>query len=60
MEVSRQEIIEALRGRDEHELADRAEAELPQEVDTEDDAEVLHGLGINPADLIAGIGGGFG
>ena len=60
MEVSRQEIIEALRGRDEHELADRAEAELPAEVDTEDDADMLHGLGINPADLIAGIGGGFG
>lgn len=60
MEIDRQEIVDALRGRDEDELADRVEAELPPTVDTDDHGDVLHRLGINPADLIGGIAGTFG
>jgi hypothetical protein len=60
MKVTRDEIVEGLRGRDEHDLAEQAEVELPEEVDTDDDAEMLHRLGINPADLLGGIGGTFG
>ena len=60
MIVARDEIVEALRGRDENDLADAVEAQLPEEVDTDTDAEQLHTLGINPADLLFGIGGTFG
>ena len=60
MEIDRQEIVDQLRGRNEDEVADRAERELPEQVDTDDDAALLHQLGINPADLIGGIGGTFG
>ncbi len=60
MEIDKQEIIEALRGRGEDDLADRVEAELPPTVDTEDHRAELHALGINPADLIGGIAGTFG
>ena len=60
MEIDKQEIIDALRGRGEDELADQAEAELPDPVDTEDHRATLDQLGINPADLIGGIAGTFG
>lgn len=60
MEIDRQEIVDQLRGRNEDEVADRAERELPEQVDTDDDAALLHQLGINPADLIGGIAGTFG
>ncbi|WP_392543913.1 hypothetical protein [Oryzobacter telluris] len=60
MEIERQEIVDQLRGRNEDEAADRAEAELPDVVDTDEHADLLHRLGINPADLLFGIGGTFG
>jgi 16S rRNA (cytosine967-C5)-methyltransferase len=53
-------FVDQLRGRNEDEVADRAERELPEVVDTEEDAHLLHRLGINPADLLGGIGGTFG
>ena len=60
MRIDKQEIVEALRGRGEDELADHAEAELPQEVDTDDHRAKLDQLGINPMDLLGGVGGTFG
>jgi hypothetical protein len=60
MKIDKQEIVDALRGRGEHELADHAETELPQEVDTDDHRAKLDQLGINPTDLLGGIGGTFG
>jgi hypothetical protein len=60
MKLDKQEIVDALRGRGEDELADQAETELPQEVDTDDHRAKLDQLGINPTDLLGGIGGTFG
>ena len=60
MEIDRQEIIDQLRGRNEDEVADRAERELPELVDTDEHAAMLHQLGINPLDLLGGVGGTFG
>ena len=60
MKIDKQEIIEALRSRGEDDLADQAETELPQEVDTDDHRVELDRLGINPTDLIGGVGGTFG
>lgn len=58
--IDRQEIVDQLRGRNEDEVADLAERELPEVVDTEEHADLLHQLGINPTDLLGGIGGTFG
>ena len=60
MEIERQEIVDQLRGRSEDDVADRAERELPELVDTDEHEDLLHRLGINPADLLFGIGGTFG
>ena len=60
MELDRQEIVELLRGRDEGDIADRAEKELPEQVDTDEHQAKLDELGINPVELLGGIGGTFG
>ncbi len=60
MQIDKQEILELLRSRGEHDTADQAENELPDEVDTDEHAAQLKQLGINPADLLGGIGGTFG
>ncbi len=60
MEIDKQEIIDMLRGRGEDDVADVAERELPEQVDTEDHRAKLDQLGINPTDLLGGIGGTFG
>lgn len=60
MEIDKQEIIDMLRGRGEDDIADAAERELPEQVDTDEHRVKLDQLGINPADLLGGIGGTFG
>ena len=60
MKIDRQEIVELLRSIGEDDTADRAERELPEEVDTDDHRAELDQLGINPTDLLGGIGGTFG
>ncbi len=60
MKVDKQEIIDALRSRGEDDLADHADAELPEEVDTDDHRATLDQLGINATDLLGGVGGTFG
>jgi len=60
VEIDRQEIVDELRGRGENEAADRAERELPEVVDTDTHADLLHQLGIKPLDLLGGVAGTFG
>ena len=40
--------------------AGQAESELPDQVDTDQHADLLGKLGINPADLLGGLGGAGG
>jgi hypothetical protein len=60
MKIDKQEIVDALLGRGEEDLASQAEAELPEEVDTDEHRAKLDQLGINPTDLLGGVGGTFG
>jgi hypothetical protein len=60
MNIDKQEILELLRSRGDHDTADQAENELPQQVDTDQHGAKLDQLGINPAELLGGIGGTFG
>ena len=60
MQIDKQEIIELLRSRGEDDTADRAESQLPDQVDTDEHRSTLDQLGINPTDLLGGIGGTFG
>ena len=58
MDIDNDEIVELLRSRGEDDIADQAERELP--VDTDQHGAKLDQLGINPSELLGGIGGTFG
>jgi hypothetical protein len=60
MQIDKDQIISFLRQRGDNAKADQAEQELPGQVDTEKDSGLLARLGIDPSDLLGGLGGGLG
>lgn len=60
MNIDKQQIIDLLKSRGDNQKADEAEKEMPQQVDTEKDQGMLEKFGINPQDLMGGIGKKFG
>jgi hypothetical protein len=60
MEIPKDEILELLRDRGEHDKAERADSELPDRVDPERDKGILDQLGIDPQDLLGKLPGGLG
>lgn len=60
MNIDKDTILGLLRGNGQHEQADQAAGELPDQVDTDAHAGLLDKFGINPADLIAKFTGGGG
>ncbi|HEY9351261.1 MAG TPA: hypothetical protein VIP75_11260 [Acidothermales bacterium] len=60
MKIDRQSIVDFLRNRGDHDKADKAHTELPDQVDTDEHADKLSRLGIEIEDLgmaAGGIGG---
>ena len=60
MQIDKDQIISLLRQRGDDAKADQAQQELPGQVDTDKDAGLLSTLGIDPSDLMGGLGGGLG
>jgi hypothetical protein len=60
MQIDKQQIIEFLKSRGDHDKASQAESDLPDQVDTDKHADQLNKFGVNPQDLLGGIGGGLG
>jgi hypothetical protein len=60
MQIPKDQILDLLRSRGEDDKAQQAEGELPDQVDTDQDAGLLQKLGIDPGDLVGGIGGKLG
>ncbi len=58
MNIDKNSILEMLHGNGQHDQADQAQQELPDQVDTDQHAGLLGKFGINPADLIAKFTGG--
>jgi hypothetical protein len=56
MEIPKDEIIKLLKERGEHDKADQAEQELPDNVDHEEHSNLLEKHGINPQDLTGRLG----
>lgn len=52
MRVGKSKIIEMFRARGQHERAHKADSELPDVVDTRDDAELLGQHGIDPREMV--------
>jgi hypothetical protein len=57
VKIDRQHIVDLLRNRGDHDKADRAQAELPDDVDTDQHADKLSQLDVDIRDLGAGAGG---
>jgi hypothetical protein len=60
VELPKDKIIELLRSRGENDKADRANDELPDQVDTDKDGDLLDKLGVDPGSLLGGIGNKLG
>ena len=56
MNIDKSQIIELLRSRGEDDKATQADSELPDQVDTDNDAGMLSKFGISPTDLLGGSG----
>ena len=64
MNIDKDTILQFLHGNGQHDQADQAAKELPDQVDTDQHAGLLSKFGINPEELIGkftgGSGGGLG
>ncbi|HYN92722.1 MAG TPA: hypothetical protein VES42_02600 [Pilimelia sp.] len=52
MRIAKEQIVAALRRREQHDRADWVERELPEQVDTARHAGLLATLRLEPADLV--------
>ena len=62
MQIDKQEILDMLKSQGNHDTATQADSQLPAKVDTDQHADILGKLGINPSDLsnLGGIAGKLG
>jgi hypothetical protein len=57
MQIPKGMVVERIRTSVGADAADRADAELPEKVDTERDADLLRSFQLDPAQLADGLGG---
>lgn len=57
MQIPKDQILALLRQQGDHDRADQADQELPDQVDTDRHSDLLQKLGIEPKDLIGKLGG---
>ena len=60
MQLDKKVILDLLRQRGDHDHADRAGQELPDQVDTDKHAGLLERFGVNPGELLGKFAGGSG
>jgi hypothetical protein len=59
MQFDKEQILQLLRSRGQHDQADQAQQNLPDQVDTEQHGGLLAQHGVDVADLIQMFGGGL-
>ncbi len=57
MQIDKQQILDLLRSRGDQQQADQAQSELPDQVDTDQHSDLLAKFGIDPQELLGGLGG---
>lgn len=57
MNIPKDKIIDMIRSRGDHDQADQAQAELPDQVDTDQHSDLLSKFNIDPKNLGGGLGG---
>ena len=59
MQIDKAQIIEMLRQQDNNDQADQADQELPDQVDTDQHADLLQRFGLDPKELLGRFAGGL-
>lgn len=54
MVIAKEQVLDFLRARGDHDEAEKADAELPDAVDSDRDAGLLTKFGVHPPELFAG------
>lgn len=57
MQIPKEKILELIRSRGDNDQAAQAQSELPEQVDTDNDQGMLAKFGIDPKQLMGGMGG---
>jgi len=57
MEIPKEKILELLREQGKSDQAQQADQELPDKVDPDRDSGLLAKFGVNPQELLGGLGG---
>jgi hypothetical protein len=60
MQIPKEQILQMLRDRGNHDQAQQADQQLPDQVDTEQHGDLLGRIGINPSELMGGAAGKLG
>ena len=60
MEIPKEQILQMLRDRGDHDNAQQADQQLPDQDDPEQHGDLLGQLGVNPGELLGGAGGKLG
>ena len=53
MQIDKQQIIQMLRERGDHDKAQQAEQQLPDQVDPEEHGNILRQVGVDPQDILS-------
>ena len=58
MKLDKQELVRMLRTEGDNDTADKVEAQLPDEIDTDGDSDALESVGLNRTELMNKLAGG--
>jgi hypothetical protein len=56
MQIPKEQIVSFLESRGQGDQAQQADAQLPDQVDHEDHADLLQQVGVNPQELLSSLG----
>jgi hypothetical protein len=59
MKIDKDQVLQLLRDKGQHDQADQASNELPDEVDTDEHQDLLGKLNLDPKELLGKLGGGL-
>ena len=58
VQIDKSQILELLRSQGQHDQAQQAESELPDQVDTDRDGGLLERFGLSPQEIVTKLAGG--
>ena len=58
MQIDKEQVLQLLRAKGQHEQADQAQQQLPDQVDTEQHSDLLSRFNVDPKELLNKLGGG--